>query len=441
MTARMEVGRLPDACALIQGFRDGTADPVQVMRDHLATIARLDPVLNAFSARASDAMDCAEDARARWANDTPKGPLDGLPIIIKDNLVSAGLPAAWGNAELASRTPTLDELPVAALRAAGAIVVGKGNTPEFAVEGYTGNTTFGTTRNPFDPALTPGGSSGGVVAAVACGMAVAGLGTDGGGSIRRPAGYTGLWGLKPGIGTVQRGKGLPQVLLDFETVGPITRSARDLALFQSVLAPIPDVTDRPLRILAVSRIKDAPCDPGILSSFASTVARLRALGHSVVKQPLPLDLEPLGEVWTGMAEIGLAHLARIDPVVMKTAADKYQAMAARGAARSAVDLYEALSRVFTLREAVRGLWGFDAVLMPTAAAPPWSATQAYPDTIGGQPVGPRGHAVYTGWVNAAGLPALAFPGEPMNGLPIGMQLIGDHGAEAMLLQMARALDR
>ncbi|MEQ5872439.1 amidase [Sagittula sp. NFXS13] len=441
MTARLEVGRLTDACALLQGFRDGTADPVGVMRDHLATIARLDPVLNAFSARASDAMDCAEEARARWADGTAKGPLDGLPIIIKDNLVSTGLPAAWGNAELASRTPTLDELPVAALRAAGAIVVGKGNTPEFAVEGYTGNTTFGTTRNPFDPALTPGGSSGGVVAAVASGMAVAGLGTDGGGSIRRPAGYTGLWGLKPGIGTVQRGRGLPQVLLDFETVGPITRSARDLALFQSVLAPIPDVTNRPLRILAVSRIKDAPCDPDILSSFESTVARLRALGHSVVEQPLPLDLEPLGEVWTGMAEIGLAHLTRIDPVVMKTAADKYQAMAARGAARSAVDLYEALSRVFTLREAVRGLWGFDAVLMPTAAAPPWSATQAYPDTIGGQTVGPRGHAVYTGWVNAAGLPALAFPGEPMNGLPIGMQLIGDHGAEAMLLQMARALDR
>nr|WP_108263385.1 amidase family protein [Mangrovicoccus ximenensis] len=108
-------------------------------------------------------------AAARWKAGTPLGPLDGLPVIIKDNLVSAGLPAAWGNAELARRVPDHDELPVAALRRAGAIVTGKGNTPEFAVEGYTDNLTFGVTRNPYDPALTPGGSSGGVVAAVATG--------------------------------------------------------------------------------------------------------------------------------------------------------------------------------------------------------------------------------------------------------------------------------
>lgn len=141
-----------------------------------------------------------------------------------------------------------------------------------------------------------------------------------------------------------------------------------------------------------------------------------------------------------MAEIGLAHLALSDPAVMTAAADKYKGMAARGATRSAVDLYEALTRVFALREAVRGLWGYDAVLMPTAAAPPWAATQAYPETIAGRPVGPRGHAVYTGWVNAAGLPAMAFPAGPDSGLPVGMQLVGDHGSEAVLLSVAHALD-
>jgi aspartyl-tRNA(Asn)/glutamyl-tRNA(Gln) amidotransferase subunit A len=271
-------------------------------------------------------------------------------------------------------------------------------------------------------------------------MAVAGLGTDGGGSIRRPAGYTGLWGLKPGIGTVTRGGGLPQVLLDFETVGPITRSARDLTLFQSVLAPLPEVPEGPLTILAVSHIKDAPCDPGILACFASTIEKLRALGHTVIENPLPLDLDPLGEVWSGMAEIGLAHLAAKDPAVMASAAEKYKAMAARGGSKTAVDLYEALTRVFALREAVRGLWGHDAVLMPTAAAPPWAASEAFPETIAGQPVGPRGHAVYTGWVNAAGLPAMAFPAGPEGALPIGMQLVGDHGSEAKLLSVARALD-
>lgn len=440
MTVLQDTRQLPDACALIDGFRSGASDPVTVMRQHLAAIDRLNPALNAFTARASDAMASAEASRVRWAKGTPLGPLDGLPVIIKDNLVCAGLPAAWGNGELAARVPMADEHPVAALRQAGAIVLGKGNTPEFAVEGYTGNATFGTTGNPFDPSLTPGGSSGGVVAAVASGMAVAGLGTDGGGSIRRPAGYTGLWGLKPGIGAVRRGGGLPQVLLDFETVGPICRSARDLSLFQGVLQALPRTRARPLTILAVSHIKDAPCDPGILECFARTADRLRALGHAVTQSPLPLDLDPLGEVWTDMAEIGLAHLAQSDPAVMTAAADKYKDMAARGATRSAVDLYEALTRVFALREAVRGLWGYDAVLMPTAAAPPWAATQAYPETIAGRPVGPRGHAVYTGWINAAGLPALAFPAGPDSGLPVGMQLVGDHGSEAVLLSVAHALD-
>lgn len=440
MTLMRETRSLPDASAILEGYRSGGADPVAVIEQHLDAIDRLDPVLNAYSARATDVLAKAEAARSRWAQGAALGPLDGLPVIIKDNLVSAGLPAAWGNAELAARVPDHDEAPVAALRAAGAIVLGKGNTPEFAVEGYTGNTTFGTTGNPFDPKLTPGGSSGGVVAAVASGMAVAGLGTDGGGSIRRPAGYTGLWGLKPGIGTVRRGGGLPQVLLDFETVGPITRSARDLTLFQSVLAPLAPVSARPLDILAVSHIGDAPCDPGILACFGETIERLRALGHRVIESPLPFDLDPLGEVWSGMAEIGLAHLSIKDPAVMRAAAEKYKDMAARGESKTAVDLYEALTRVFALREAVRGLWGVDAVLMPSAAAPPWAAVDAFPETIAGQSVGPRGHAVYTGWVNAAGLPAVAFPAGVAGALPVGMQLVGDHGSEALLLSIANTLD-
>ncbi|WP_353474662.1 amidase [Salipiger sp. H15] len=441
MSPRDHFPPLDDATTLLEGFRAGTGDPVGAVEECLSRIARLEPTLNAFSARATDALDRAREAAARWKAGAPCGPLDGVPVIIKDNLVSAGLPAAWGNPELGRRVPERDELPVAALRAAGAIVLGKGNTPEFAVEGYTANTTFGVTRNPFDPELTPGGSSGGVVAAVASGMAAAGLGTDGGGSIRRPAGYTGLWGLKPGIGAVRRGGGLAQVLLDFETVGPITRSARDLALFQSVLSGRRAKADpRPLRILAVPVIGDAPCESGIRAAFAASTERLRALGHEVTDGTLPLDLGPLNEVWAQMAEIGLAHLGWRDPAVLDSAAGKYREMAARGAKVDAVTLYEALMRVFALREAVRGLWGFDAVLLPTAAAHPWPAGEVYPQRIEGQPVGPRGHAVYTGWVNAAGLPGLAFPAGLSGGMPVGMQLVGDQGAEPMLLGLAEALD-
>lgn len=441
MTALKNGATIADAAALLEGFRAGTSDPVTVMQGCLERIDRLQPTLNAFTARAKDAIQLAEASRVRWSRRAPVGPLDGIPIIVKDNLVSVDLPAAWGNAALNKRVCRQDERPVAALRRAGAIVLGKGNTPEFAVEGYTDNLTFGATCNPLDPSLTPGGSSGGVVAAVASGMAAAGLATDGGGSIRRPAGYTGLWGLKPGLGTVPRGGGLPQVLLDFETVGPITRSARDLALFLDVLsgnALTP--AQRTLRVLAVERIADSPCDPGICAAFARTVARLKTLGHTVDTGHLPLDLGPLGTTWSMIVEIGLAHLAWQDPPVLASAAKKYRDLARRGAEYGSVHLYEVLTHVYALREAVRGLWGYDAILLPTAAAPPWPATETFPTMIDGKPVGPRGHAVYTGWVNAAGLPALAFPAGLVDSLPVGMQLVANRGAEAVLLGAAEALE-
>jgi len=436
----MNVG--PDATALLEDYARGRADAVTVCEAQLARIEAQEPVLNAFSARSDTVMEEAAASARRWAEGAPAGPLDGVPVIVKDNLVSAGLPTAWGNAALAGRVATADERPVAALRSAGAIVLGKGNCPEFAIEGYTANATFGVTRNPYDPTLTPGGSSGGVVAAVAAGMAVAGLATDGGGSIRRPAGYTGLWGLKPGIGTVPRGGGLPQVLLDFETVGPVTRSARDLALLHNVLAgQRSSVPARGLRVLAVSRVGEAPCDPHILAVFEATVARLRRLGHSVQAGELPVDLSPLNGAWSRIVEVGLAHLARAEPAAMRAASHAHRERAECGAVRSAAEFYSALERVFALREAAGDLWGFDAVLMPTAAAPPWPAECPYPEQIGGCAVGPRGHAIFTGWVNAAGLPALAFPAGDSEDLPTGMQLIARRHGEPLLLACADTLAR
>jgi len=426
-----------DATGLFEAFARGETTPLAVAETLLGRIERLDPVLNAYSARSGTFFAEAEAATARWAAGTPLGPLDGVPVIVKDNLVSAGLPAAWGNAALARRTARSDERPVAALRAAGALVIGKGNTPEFAVEGYTDNLTFGATRNPFDPALTPGGSSGGVVAAVAAGLACAGLGTDGGGSIRRPAGYTGLYGLKPGIGHVPRGGGLAQVLLDFEVVGPIARSLRDLRLFDRVLAGpgADDPAPAGARILAVETLGDAPCDPDIRAAFADTVAALADAGHEVTPGAFPHDLAPLNAGWSRIGEIGLAAYFAADPEVATAAAPKYREMAAQGAAATATDLYGILGAVFDLRTAARDLWGHDAILMPASAAHPWPASESHPPEIDGQPVGPRGHAVYTGWVNAAGLPAVAFPARREAGLPVGLQLIGRPGAERWLMAL------
>ena len=427
-----------DIIALTRGFASGEVTPSAAAAACLDRIEALDPTLNAFSARADDVRDAARAATDRWRQGAPLGPLDGVPVIVNDNLVSRGLPAAWGNAELARRVAKSDERPVAALRRAGALILGKGNTPEFAVEGYTDNLTFGPTRNPFDPRLTPGGSSGGVVAAVAAGLATFGIGTDGGGSIRRPAGYTGLYGLKPGIGHVPRGGGLPQVLLDFETVGPITRSLDDLRLVDAVLSGLVPEASTPAacRILAVERMSDAPCDPAIREAFHATADVLRRAGHEVTFAGLPHDLGPMNAGWSWIGEIGLAHLMASDPAVAAAAAPKYREMAARGAGATGADLYAILERVFALREAARDLWGFDAVLMPTSAAHPWPATESHPAEIDGIAVGPRGHAVYTGWVNAAGLPAIAFPADVGAGLPIGMQLVGRPNSEAWLIDLA-----
>lgn len=444
-----------DASALLEAYADGTVSPVDVIDALEPAMARLEPKLNAYSARNPALRTEAEASAARWKAGTPCGPLDGVPLVVKDNLAAAGMPAAWGNAALAKRPVTTDELPVARLRSAGALVVGKGNSPEFAVEGYTGNLTFGVTGNPFNPALTPGGSSGGVVAALAAGLAHVGIGTDGGGSIRRPSAYCGLFGLKPGIGHVPRSGGLAQVLLDFEVAGPIARSMRDLVLLDSVMsgpdprdlrsladprpAPWPDAP----RVLYVPRFGDAPCDPDILGSAAEAAAALSNQGCAVTEGALPLDLANLNAAWSQIGEIGLALLFQRDPEIGAAAAPKYQDMAARGAAAPATQLWAVLDLVEQVRrDAALMFQNWDMILTPSCAAMPWLAGEAFPPEIAGQAVGPRGHAIYTGWVNAAGLPALQLPSRSApSGLPVGVQLIGAMGTESHLLALGTRYEK
>ncbi len=446
------------ATELVAGFRDRAFTPADALRSCLTRIDQVQPRLNAFVARRDDgAFDEADASGARWRAGTPIGPLDGIPLAVKDNLLTADLPTTWGCVALAGHRTAHDELAVARARAAGAILVGKTNVPEFTLEGYTSNRLFGTTRNPWNAALTPGGSSGGAVAAVASGMVPLALGTDGGGSIRRPASHTGLVGFKPSIGAVAREHMLPLLLLllDFEVVGPMARSVADARLlFDAVRGP--SAGDRrslaahaarkalpaALRVLYVPTLDDAPVDPQIATSCRRAATRLRDLGHEVREGVLPLDLGGMTRQWPIVGQMGLAAMFERQPAWKTGASPKYLEMAAQGGAQPAPVLWNLIETVEQLRrDAARLFTQVDLIVTPSAAALPWAAEDAFPSTIAGRPVGPRGHAIFTGWVNAAGLPALALPAEPAAaGLPIGIQLIGDYGSDDALLALGAAFE-
>ena len=231
-----------DASALGQAYRAGDTTPFQVVQAHLERLGQVQPALQAMAwVDAEGALQAAAASSARWRDGTPVSALDGVPITVKDNIPVAGMPCRWGSRLFADHVPVQDESPVARLRAGGAVILGKTAVPEFTLQGYTQSPLTGTTRNPWDLALTPGGSSGGAVAALAAGVGALAIGTDGGGSIRRPAGFTGLFGFKPGLGVVPREGGLPEVLPDMEVIGLIARSARDLPLVMTLLAGSPAV--------------------------------------------------------------------------------------------------------------------------------------------------------------------------------------------------------
>jgi aspartyl-tRNA(Asn)/glutamyl-tRNA(Gln) amidotransferase subunit A len=395
----------------------------------------------------------AEASAARYVAGRPLGPLDGVPIAIKDNIAARGLAATWGCPWYAGFIPEADELPVARLREGGLVILGKTNVPEFTLEGYTGNRLFGATRNPWDASLTPGGSSGGSVAAVAAGFVPIAIGTDGGGSIRRPASYTELVGLKPSIGKIARGGGLPQLLLDFEVIGPIARTVDDLSLLFNALAG-PDRRDHrsrrytstrrleqpPLRnVLLVERMGDKPTDPEILRCVNLAADALAKLGLRVERGSLPFDIGPADSVWSIVAEVSLARLFDQNPGISETASGKYREMAERGGALPVTAFLAELEKVSRFRDQVGAAFEHvDMIMTPACAAMPWRATEAWPRMIDGQEVGPRGHAIYTGWVNVCGHPAISLPAPPAsNGLPVGFQLVADLDADQQLIDIAR----
>ncbi|MCS6855984.1 MAG: amidase family protein, partial [Elioraea sp.] len=201
-----------------------------------------DPVLNAFCLVAwRTALAAARESERRWMKGEPQGLLDGVPVSIKDLVLTRGWPTLRGSKTIDPKGPWKDDAPcVARLREHGAVLIGKTTTPEFGWKGVTDSPLTGVTRNPWDPRLTPGGSSGGAAAALAAGMGPLAIGTDGGGSIRIPCAFTGVFGLKPSFGRVPAWPLSPMGTVAH--VGPMTRSVADAALMMNVIA-LPDTRD------------------------------------------------------------------------------------------------------------------------------------------------------------------------------------------------------
>jgi aspartyl-tRNA(Asn)/glutamyl-tRNA(Gln) amidotransferase subunit A len=436
------------ACELVEGYRAGAFTPLDALFSIETRIDAVNSTINAVIAENRSASRAqAEAATARWQSAAPLSRIDGVPMTIKDNLFLAGLPASWGSRLHAANVPTADEAPVARLRAAGAVFIGKTNVPEFTLQGYASNLLFGTTRNPHAPDMTPGGSTGGGAAAVAAGIGPVAIGTDGGGSLRRPAAHCGLFALKPSIGQIARHGGFPEILLDFEVVGPVARSAEDLAAILSVLKGY-DPADpsslaglapaRPFpehaRIAYLPKMGVAPVDPAIARAADAFAAELTAAGHQVETIETPYDAESVSAAWGTIAAAGLHWHLNAAGTRQGLGANAL-ALDAAGASRSAGDYAAAMAVARAARsDAGRLLSAYDLLVCPSIAALAWPADEAYPPEIDGQPVGPRGHAVFTGWMNVTGLCAVNVPvGMTADRGGIGMQLVAAVGRDAELI--------
>ncbi|GAB3989104.1 amidase [Nocardioides marmoraquaticus] len=432
---------------------------------HLERIAERNPDLNAIVSldeeRARAGAAAADEA---LAGGQEVGPLHGLPFAFKDTHDVAGWRTTYGSPLLADHVPERDELVVERVRAAGVVVLGRTNVPEFAAGSHTFNAVFGTTRNPVDPSRSAGGSSGGAACALAAGMVPLADGSDMGGSLRNPASFCGVVGLRPSLGRVPTWPSDNQWEAT-ATSGPLARTVDDLALLLSVMAG-PD--RRAPLALGDPGAAFAPPDGG---SLAGTLRGLRVglspdLGGAfavddevadVVRSAAPVleaagarvddDVPALPEAedtfrvlraWSFQARLGTL-LAEHPDAFRASLADNIRA----GEQLTGADVARAYAGRTALGERMRQWFDdHDLLVLPVSPVAPFPAEQEYPRTVGGQVTGS-----YLDWMRSAylvtvtGCPALSLPfGRTADGLPVGLQLVAAHGRDRFLLEVAAALE-
>ncbi len=444
---------MPDSPALwsatrqAEAIRRGELRSLDLLGEYIERIERINPALNAVTTTNFDAARVA----AKEADDAVRrgdalGPLHGLPVTIKDALETDGIRSTGGAVELRDNVPTRDAPTVAAVKAAGAIVMGKTNLPRWSGDIQAFNEIFGTTVNPWDKERVPGGSSGGAACAVAAGLTSFEIGTDIGGSIRFPSAFCGVFGHKPSFGIIPSTGYLDHTLggtteADVNVVGPIARSADDLKLLLNVLTRkeppwVPDL--RPAEAVSTLRVAAwlddpfCPVDTDVLAVTEKAVAALEADGIAVDREARP-DLDPTEASDLGLSLVGAA--------VIQSAPD----------AAAGITHREWLDQHLR-REAIRERWteffaDYDAVLMPVCFVPPFPHNQE--GTFQTRTLlcndQSRPYTEVIRWTILTGMAYLPSSVPPIglsaSGLPIGIQVVGPYGADRRTIALAGHLSQ
>jgi len=435
--------------------------PVELLDSCIARIEAVDPALNAFVATCFErARDEAEAAETAVMAGDDLGPLHGLPLGVKDLSATAGLRTTYGSLLYENNVPEEDERVVAAMRGAGAIVVGKTNTPEFGAGANTKNRVYGVTGNPFDPKLTPAGSSGGSAVAVAAGMVPIASGSDFGGSLRIPAAFCGVVGFRPSPGTVPN-ETRPVGLAPFSVQGPMGRTVADAALLLAgqvdvdmrdpfsgifdidLLEPLVTTDLGCLRVAFSEDLGCTPVDDGIRAVFRERTATFRSVFAEA--QDRDPDLGPVHDVLEILRGVNFlaAHKERLEkhrdllgPNVIDNTerALQYSIADVAWAHVEQTKLYHRFLEFFN---------EVDVLITPAVTVGPFPHEQLYVEEINGQPM-----ATYIRWaaltygITMASPAAVVLPcGVDRNGLPFGIQVVGPNGSDRFVLEVAHSLER
>ena len=431
----------------------------EVMSAHLARIERVNPKVNAIVTLVADrALADAARADEAIARGDPLGPLHGLPVAHKDLVDTAGIRTTRGSPFYRDNVPTTDALIIRRIRAAGAITVGKTNTPELGAGSHTFNPIFGPTRNPYDVTKTCGGSSGGAAVALACGMVPLADGSDTGGSLRNPAAFCNVVGFRPSPGRVPADSGSWSAL---SVLGPMGRTVSDVALFLSAIAgPDPrsplSITEDPARFAApLGRdfrgvrvawwrgLGGIPVDPEIVRVVNATRSVFERLG-CVVEDAEP-DFTGVDRAFATLRHTSsydnYSALVRQRPEWVKETIRWEVAQAER---LTAADVGRALARQTKMYDDTRRFFErYEYFVLPVTQVAPFDLTTEYPTHINGTPMG-----TYIDWMRSCwyisfmASPAISVPaGFTAAGLPVGLQIVGRHREEFSVLQMAYAFEQ